>query len=150
MSTNCCFSAALNWGVSHTKGDFVLSLNPDVIVKKDFVAELVEAIIQEDEIGIVAPKLLQNKNPALLDSTGLFIDQRRRPFDRGQGEPDTGQYDAGVSPDPDGGGETPDARPGPRDPSSSDGCDCRAGGSGAGLWLLTLLALFLRRRRDGI
>jgi GT2 family glycosyltransferase len=90
---NLGFSTALNWGVSHTKGDFVLSLNPDVIVKDDFVAELVEAIVHDEEIGIVAPKLLQAVNPVLLDSTGLFIDRRRRPFDRGQGEPDTGQYD---------------------------------------------------------
>ena len=92
--SNLGFSAALNWGVRHTEGDFVLSLNPDIIVKKDFVAELAEASIQDDESGIFAPKLLQAENPALLDSTGLFIDRRRRPFDRGQGEPDTGQYDA--------------------------------------------------------
>ena len=91
--SNIGFSAALNWGLSHTEGDLVLSLNPDVIVTESFVALLVEAIVHDDEIGIAAPKLLQAQNPALLDSTGLFIDLRRRPFDRGQGEPDIGQYD---------------------------------------------------------
>jgi GT2 family glycosyltransferase len=93
FARNLGFSAALNWGVSHTEGDFVLSLNPDVVVMRDFVGELVEAIVRDEEIGIVAPKLLQADNPAILDSTGLFIDRRRRPFDRGQGEPDMGQYD---------------------------------------------------------
>jgi GT2 family glycosyltransferase len=90
---NLGFSAALNWGVSQTEGDLVLSLNPDVIVSEDFVTQLVEAIVHDEVIGIVAPKLLQAHNPAVLDSTGLFIDRRRRPFDRGQGEPDIGQYD---------------------------------------------------------
>lgn len=90
---NLGFSAALNWGVSHTEGDLVLSLNPDVIATENFVTQMVHAIVHDEEVGIVAPKLLQADNPALLDSTGLFIDRSRRPFDRGQGEPDLGQYD---------------------------------------------------------
>jgi GT2 family glycosyltransferase len=93
FSDNLGFSAALNWGISHTEGDLVLSLNPDVMVTENFVAQLVEAVVHDEVIGIVAPKLLQAQNPAILDSTGLFIDRRRRPFDRGQGEPDRGQYD---------------------------------------------------------
>ena len=90
---NLGFSAALNWGISHTEGDLVLSLNPDVMANENFVTQLVQAIAHDGRIGIVAPKLLQADNPAFLDSTGLFIDRRRRPFDRGQGEPDVGQYD---------------------------------------------------------
>lgn len=93
FSNNRGFSAALNWGVSHTEGDLVLSLNPDVTANENLVAQLVQAIVHDERIGIVAPKLLQAANPACLDSTGLFIDRRRRPFDRGQGEPDVGQYD---------------------------------------------------------
>lgn len=93
FSRNLGFSAALNWGISHTEGDLVLSLNPDVIANENFVTQLVLAIADDESIGIVAPKLLQADNPAFLDSTGLFIDRRRRPFDRGQGEPDTGHYD---------------------------------------------------------
>jgi GT2 family glycosyltransferase len=44
-------------------------------------------------VGIVAPKLLRASDPTVLDSTGLFIDRRRCPYDRGQGETDRGQYD---------------------------------------------------------
>ncbi len=91
------FSRALNWGVGHTQGDLVLSLNPDTVVGDRFVEELVEAMGQPNEadelIGMAAPKLLRAENRAILDSTGLFIDRRRRPYDRGQGEPDRGQYD---------------------------------------------------------
>lgn len=90
------FAAALNWGIDHTHGDLVLSLNPDVMVARAFVTELVKAMVQDDRIGTVAPKLLQAGEPARLDSTGLFVDRRRRPYDRGQGELDQGQYDAMV------------------------------------------------------
>lgn len=90
------FAAALNWGIGHSEGNLVLSLNPDVVVAPAFVAELVKAIVQDDRIGMAAPKLLQAGEPARLDSTGLFVDRRRRPYDRGQGELDRGQYDAMI------------------------------------------------------
>lgn len=88
------FSAAFNYAVDRTEAPFVLSLNPDVTVRPGFIAELVRAIEQDPRLGIAAPKLLQADDPARLDSTGLFIDRRRRPYDRGQGQPDRGQYDA--------------------------------------------------------
>jgi len=88
------FSRAFNWGVDHTGGDFVLSLNPDVTVRPGFVSAMGRALCHDERIGIVAPKLLRANDPAILDSTGLFIDRRRRPWDRGQGEIDRGQYDA--------------------------------------------------------
>jgi GT2 family glycosyltransferase len=87
------FSFAFNWGVDHTTGDFVLSLNPDVIVRPRFILEMTKSICRDEKIGLVAPKLLRADAPALLDSTGLFVDRRRRPYDRGQCEPDRGQYD---------------------------------------------------------
>jgi hypothetical protein len=43
---------------------------------------------------MAAPKMLRANHPHLLDSTGLLIDRRRRPYDRGQGERDHSQYDA--------------------------------------------------------
>lgn len=94
---NCGFAHASNWGVRHTQGDLVLSLNPDTIGRNGFVGEMVRAMGRPGEgsecVGIVAPKLLRADDPAILDSTGLFVDRRRRPYDRGQGEPDRGQYD---------------------------------------------------------
>jgi GT2 family glycosyltransferase len=93
LPENRGFAAALNWGVDRTQGKLILSLNPDVTVTERFVAELVQALVQDIGIGIVAPKLLQAEEPARLDSTGLFVDRRRRPYDRGQGERDLAQYD---------------------------------------------------------
>ena len=92
-SDNRGFSWALNHGVRQTTGAFVISLNPDVTVRQDFIAEMVQAASPDERFGMAAPKLLRADKPTVLDSTGLFIDRRRRPYDRGQGEIDGGQYD---------------------------------------------------------
>ena len=44
LPDNLGFSCALNWGIGHTEGDLLLSLNPDTIVRRDFVWEMVRAI----------------------------------------------------------------------------------------------------------
>jgi GT2 family glycosyltransferase len=90
---NLGFSAAFNIAVKTTNAPLVLSLNPDVILQRSFLHSITSAMLQDQRIGIVAPKLLKADAPKLLDSTGLFIDRYRRPYDRGQGDPDEGQYD---------------------------------------------------------
>jgi GT2 family glycosyltransferase len=92
--TNQGFSRALNWGIDHTDGELVLSLNPDVTIETGFVLETVRAMCQHERVGAVAPKLLRANDPRVLDSTGLFVDRRRRPYDRGQAETDRNQYNA--------------------------------------------------------
>jgi len=92
--TNRGFSKAFNWGVNQTKGEFVLSLNPDLFIRKGFLQEMVNTISQDNGIGIVSPKLLRYEDPKYLDSTGLFLNRSRRPYDRGQGELDKGQFDS--------------------------------------------------------
>ncbi len=87
------FSWALNEGIRHTNSAFVLSLNPDVTVCPGFVSEMVHAIDKDDRYGMAAPKLLRADATTILDSTGLFVDRRRRTYDRGQGQLDEGQYD---------------------------------------------------------
>jgi GT2 family glycosyltransferase len=87
------FAAAFNNAARGSDSAFVLSANPDVIPQPDFISELVSAITQDDRLGAAAPKLLWTDDPRLLDSTGLFIDRRRGPYDRGQGQPDHGQFD---------------------------------------------------------
>ncbi len=87
------FSPAFNQAAECTDSTFVLSLNPDVTVKPGFISEMARAMGRDERVGMAAPKLLRADDPAVLDSTGLFIDRRRRPYDRGQGEADQGQYD---------------------------------------------------------
>jgi GT2 family glycosyltransferase len=92
------FAAALNHGVRSTTGGLVLSLNPDVVVTPGFLEALQRALqthrsTGQPRVGMAAPKLLRADAPTKLDSTGLFVDRGRRPYDRGQGEIDRGQYD---------------------------------------------------------
>lgn len=86
------FCRAFNQGVRLSIGEFVMPLNPDVLMSKDFVACMVAAARQGEEIGAVSGKLLRDEG-GTIDSTGLLLGRSRRPKDRGQGERDRGQYD---------------------------------------------------------
>ena len=91
---NAGFAQALNQGIQASSGDFLLSLNPDVTVERGFVRRLLERAQSDSQVGMATGKLLRaSGETAVLDSTGLFVDRRRRTYDRGQGEPDGGQYD---------------------------------------------------------
>ena len=54
---------------------------------------MVAAAQTDPRIGTVAPKLLRTEDKKCLDSTGLFINRQRRPYDRGQMQRDRGQFD---------------------------------------------------------
>ena len=93
FKTNRGFSAAFNEGIRATDAPFILSLNPDAVMQTNCLDLMVRAMLEEPEVGIVSPKLLRFDNNKFLDSTGLFINRNRCPYDRGQGEIDRGQYD---------------------------------------------------------
>lgn len=89
---NYGFSKAMNLGIMNAKASLILSLNPDVTVRQGFIKAMVNAVCCDKTIGSAAPKLLRADEPDRIDSTGLFLDRRRRPWDRGQNEPDLNQY----------------------------------------------------------
>jgi GT2 family glycosyltransferase len=93
LNSNQGFSKAFNLGARTSNGEFVLSLNPDVKARPDFLSKMILEAQKDATIGIAAPKLLRADDPHKLDSTGLFINHQRRPYDRGQMESDSGQYD---------------------------------------------------------
>jgi len=93
LRENRGFSFAFNEGVRSTDDPFILSLNPDVVLQPDCLDHMVRIMVEQERVGVVAPKLLRADNPSLIDSTGLFISRSRCPYDRGQGEVDRGQYD---------------------------------------------------------
>jgi GT2 family glycosyltransferase len=93
------FSAGQNEAIRRSKGEWVLSLNPDVVLGPAFVANLVAAAESDARIGTVCGKLLRwtpNTHPELtsiVDSTGMYFLRNLRHLDRGSGEQDAGQYD---------------------------------------------------------
>ena len=96
---NVGFAAGQNQAIREAKGEWLLSLNPDVLLAEDFVRCLVEAGSAHPEAGSVCGKLLR-WDPAsephqtrLIDSTGIYFTRNMRHLDRGAEETDSGQYD---------------------------------------------------------
>jgi len=96
---NTGFAGGQNQAIGLSRGDWVLTLNPDVRLTPDFISELVTAGEASSEIGSVSGKLLAMaadfeipKHP-VFDSTGIFFTPSLRHFDRGSRTPDHGQYD---------------------------------------------------------
>ena len=93
------FAAAQNQAIRRSRGQLVLTLNPDVFLPPTFLEELVRAANELPWVGMFAGKLLRADDrleplrPAVLDSTGIYFTPTLRHLDRGSGEPDRGQYE---------------------------------------------------------
>ena len=55
---NVGFQVLLKKGIEESKGEFILLINGDIIVKKESVEKMLNFIKKDDDIGIVGPKLL--------------------------------------------------------------------------------------------
>lgn len=97
--TNLGFAASQNQALRHAQGEWILSLNPDVMLSRDFLTELIGAAEKLPRVGIVCGKLLRwdpKGNPALthvVDSAGIYFMRNLRHLDRGSEEIDRGQFD---------------------------------------------------------
>jgi GT2 family glycosyltransferase len=97
--SNVGFAAGQNQAIALTSSDWVLTLNPDVRLRADFVSQLVAAGDCDEKIGALSGKLLRMgadfSVPAsqVIDSAGIYFTPELRHFDRGSGEPDGGHYD---------------------------------------------------------
>lgn len=95
---NIGFAAAQNQAIAISQGEWVLALNPDVLLLKDFIEELAMAGAMDPKIGTVCGKLLSISatfdlpEEQLVDSTGIYFTPMLRHLDRGSQEPDKGHY----------------------------------------------------------
>ena len=102
---NLGFCAAHNWIIESASSDYVLVLNPDVVLDARFLEILVGEMDRDPRAGSATGKLYRSdgfspdsEGPARfpeimeLDSTGIYFTRNQRHFDRGSGETDTGQY----------------------------------------------------------
>lgn len=89
---------ALNQGFASTSGHYILTLNPDVSLTRQFIAQLVAGMDALDA-GSASGKLLRppiegrSTAPPVVDSTGLVLNRTRRPQDRGRGTVDRGRWE---------------------------------------------------------
>ena len=95
---NVGFAEAQNQAVQLSSGEWILTLNPDVLLLPNFIQALVDAGNRDPKIGTVCGKLLAMsatfdlpENP-IVDSTGIYFNPMLRHLDRGSQEMDTGEY----------------------------------------------------------
>lgn len=71
-SENTGFCGGHNFVIRHTQSDYVLLVNPDVIMRPDYVSKAVSKMEQHPEAGTLCGLLLQNEK-GLIDSAGLKL-----------------------------------------------------------------------------
>ena len=92
---NLGFAEAQNRAIRLSRSEWVLTLNPDVLLLPGFVRMLVEAGEANPHAGSVCGKLLsiapgfEFLPEPRIDSTGIFFTPAMRHFDRGWHQPDT-------------------------------------------------------------
>jgi len=95
---NIGFAAAQNQAIDLSEGEWVLTLNPDVLLLPNFIQALVEAGRIDPKVGTICGKLLTIKSTfdhldtPLVDSTGIYFTPMLRHLDRGSQEVDNGHY----------------------------------------------------------
>jgi GT2 family glycosyltransferase len=91
---NTGFAKAHNDLIRAYPAEYVLMLNPDAILKPDFLEKLVPALASRPDAASATGKLLRLDGKTL-DSAGILMLRSQRHLDRGAGEPDLGQFDKG-------------------------------------------------------
>lgn len=71
--TNVGFARANNQGYQKARGKYVLLLNNDTIVTKDFLGILVNVLENDESIGVAQPKIYMLDKPGYLDNAGSFF-----------------------------------------------------------------------------
>jgi GT2 family glycosyltransferase len=89
---NLGFGGSHNVGMRKSSGDFVLCLNADCELDKNYVKYAVEVFARDPRIAAVQGKLT-NPRTGKIDTTGLLFYKNRRVINRGQGDLDRGQYE---------------------------------------------------------
>jgi GT2 family glycosyltransferase len=95
---NIGFAAAQNQAIALSETDWILTLNPDVLLLPNFIDALVQAGHLDSNVGTICGKLLTIRpsfdlpEKQLVDSTGIYFTPTLRHLDRGSQEVDNGHY----------------------------------------------------------
>jgi hypothetical protein len=84
---------ARNQGIEASGGEWILSLDCDVVLSKDFFCNINNFLKElPSGVGLIQPKILEFKEKTIY-STGISVSFLRRFFDTGRGKKDRGQFD---------------------------------------------------------
>ncbi|MGE5488262.1 MAG: glycosyltransferase family 2 protein [bacterium] len=95
---NIGFAAAQNQAIQLARGEWILTLNPDMLLTPTFVEALLQAGRLDPEVGTVCGKLLTMSADyslpphPVVDSTGIYFNPMLRHLDRGSQEADNGHF----------------------------------------------------------
>ncbi len=95
---NVGFAAAQNQAIRVARGDWILTLNPDMLLLPNFVQALVAAGRLDPQVGTVCGKLLTMRpsldfpDQPLVDSTGIYFTPMLRHLDRGSQQVENGHF----------------------------------------------------------
>lgn len=92
-SDNYGYAKGNNIGIRHATGKYIVILNPDTVVEKKWLQELVKTAERDTRIGICASKVLLYHHRSILNSVGLYKGRDGKTRHLGDGEIDNGQYD---------------------------------------------------------
>jgi len=84
---------ARNQGIEKARGEWIVSLDCDVVLGKNFFCNM-ESILKvlPSEIGLIQPKIF-GQEEKIIYSAGIAVSFLRRFFDIGKGQRDRGQFD---------------------------------------------------------
>jgi len=89
---NLGYCGGNNVGIERANGEFLIILNPDVIVELDWMNQLLSAFRKYGD-GFYQPKILASTDHNIIISAGNMIQLFGFGYARGKGEKDVGQYE---------------------------------------------------------
>ena len=92
LKSNSGFAAAVNLGIKICVGEYIVLVNNDTQIEKDCLKFLVKAADHKKDVGMIAAKMLQFKNPNIIDSAGDWIDRVGHAGNIGQGKKDGPEF----------------------------------------------------------
>jgi len=81
------FAGGQNQALVQTDCDYVLVLNPDVVLDPDFVAKLVDFMDKHPHVGSATGQLVLADRPELMDSAGIELSADHNAYDLAAGQP---------------------------------------------------------------
>lgn len=85
---------ARNQAIEISSGEWILTMDCDIILENDFLSTVVEEIRKfPAKVGIIQPKIL-NADKRTICSCGIYLSKLRRFYDIGKGKSDNGQFNA--------------------------------------------------------
>jgi len=90
-ASNIGFAAANNIAIRTTSGEYVATLNNDAVAHPCWLEELVASAKADEDVGMIASKILFHHRKDMIDSAGITVDKAGMAWNLQHGERDDGQ-----------------------------------------------------------